>query len=791
MGSYQTFRGNPENKLFYILNNFTGGINTEFTDDASSDVDFENIINFDVDKLGTLNKRNGFGEISGLTDFFKSWTEFVSGLMPVVYNRTDANINPELNNDNIVYVKLLRNDNNIFRNLAGFNSMNDYQDKYGFQNNSFELLIITTKNVSETSSKSTAWYVKGTIPPVEYDGDGNRRTVCSIMNDSVDLPVTFDWDNTIGNIDTVEYFNDIWFTSNNKALVKFDRKLNGFSVGDDEHFLDDAFQYIGNVEGKDNKAYKPSILEVAEIGANLLCTNPLLDISVVSGITDSIQGVFFTTDDNKLITDFVLPVSEPVYMHVFYTGGGTFEISAKSGDVDIPIETSVVGNMSTNTKTVYSLKFKNAPTGEVEITIKKTDSSVVEPYIVFYKVGQLNPKFEPIQTLNVGDCGMCFMSDNRVVYYKEDTLYFSDVNRFNYIPANNYLKLPLEPTDKITKVCYFKGVYVVFTKNSIYKIIGTWGSSDFACEPINTSLGCHAGNTVVPIEDTLYFMSPRGLFALKSSTFVEGMQNLKELDLKVKKLTTDFTVYDSQFKNLTFRYNGVSENAYAIRYKDKYILFYNNYGDTGDYAAVNNIDALVYQYEAGIFTTYRFSEKPTFYFMLDGNLETLATTKDEEGLEYLSMFEFGISTTDFGKPIYVEFQTKATNMRYPQHLKKLKNTFVKMIGGYSYDEFFFELYADGYLVNNPKKYSVSLDEEGSVVYDYTVEKILKVDEIKAVFGLFRLGATKLGEGTYQVKKLIIPSKSKNFSCKVYGESSDYLSFESIGFVCKLGKVKEG
>jgi hypothetical protein len=114
-----------------------------------------------------------------------------------------------------------------------------------------------------------------------------------------------------------------------------------------------------------------------------------------------------------------------------------------------------------------------------------------------------------------------------------------------------------------------------------------------------------------------------------------------------------------------------------------------------------------------------------------------------------------------------------------------------MIGGYSYDEFFFELYADGYLVNNPKKYSVSLDEEGSVVYDYTVEKLLKVDEIKAVFGLFRLGATKLGEGTYQVKKLIIPSKSKNFSCKVYGESSDYLSFESIGFVCKLGKVKEG
>ena len=50
MGSYQKFRGDPENKLFYILNGFMGGINTEFSDDASSDTDFDSIVNFDVDE---------------------------------------------------------------------------------------------------------------------------------------------------------------------------------------------------------------------------------------------------------------------------------------------------------------------------------------------------------------------------------------------------------------------------------------------------------------------------------------------------------------------------------------------------------------------------------------------------------------------------------------------------------------------------------------------------------------------------------------------------------------------
>lgn len=49
MGAYQKFKGDPETKLFYLLDNFMGGINTEFSDDSSNDTDFESIINFDMD----------------------------------------------------------------------------------------------------------------------------------------------------------------------------------------------------------------------------------------------------------------------------------------------------------------------------------------------------------------------------------------------------------------------------------------------------------------------------------------------------------------------------------------------------------------------------------------------------------------------------------------------------------------------------------------------------------------------------------------------------------------------
>ena len=113
---YQKFRGNPETKLFYLLDNFIGGINTEFTDDSSSPADFEHIINFDMDKLGTLHKRQGFGELTALSDLFNLVDQ---AHIPVVKNRTESNPNPEEENDNIVYMNLLQNDNNCFRNLAG------------------------------------------------------------------------------------------------------------------------------------------------------------------------------------------------------------------------------------------------------------------------------------------------------------------------------------------------------------------------------------------------------------------------------------------------------------------------------------------------------------------------------------------------------------------------------------------------------------------------------------------------------------------------------------------------
>ena len=155
------------------------------------------------------------------------------------------------------------------------------------------------------------------------------------------------------------------------------------------------------------------------------------------------------------------------------------------------------------------------------------------------------------------------------------------------------------------------------------------------------------------------------------------------------------------------------------------------------------------------------------------------------------IFEYDTTYDEFGKDMEIELETKGVNLQYPLHKKKLKNVFVKGLGGYSYKEFFCELYVDGHIVNDPYNYRYYIDDiTGQVIYDYTENKELSFDEKISLLGNMRLDKTKLGESSYQTKKLIIPCKGKNFAIKIHGMSSDYLSIESFGFVFKLGKVKE-
>lgn len=612
MGRYTEYRGNPESKLFYLVDQLIGGINTDFSDDVSPDNEFQSIINFDMDKRGSMFKRKGFGKLNAVSEIFNMFER-----IPSTKCKTPEEPNPEELNDNIVYMKVLKNDNNCLRNLSAFTgekAYREYQKLYGAQNNEFQILMITTSLYTNTS---TAWLFTCKLPKLSYDSEGNilDEDTISISSQVYDLPVVFKWDRNLCNIDTIEFFDKIYFTGNDKGLVCFDRKTNTFS-------------YSGTgVPGKTNEAYKPSPMEVRKVGFNVLGDDPLYWVDYQGLTTESIQGIYLTTIDNIPLT--VIPNGVKFRLNILHTGSNTdFGITFKEGETDLTATLTANSSLTKTGLKVYDVVFKNSPTSEVEIKIKKNGASV-EDYYDYYEVGQIDPEAKAIKSLNIGDCGMCEMY-NRAVYYKGDTIWFSEINNFHYVPNYNYVSLPIEPTDEITKIVFFKNVYIIFTKNRIYKMINSFGSADFQVMPVNLSIGCHAPGTVIPVENELYFASPRGLYALKSNTYVEGIENLKELDTKIKSLTSDVTMYLGEKTDPAIRYNGISKRAYAVRYKDKYMLFLNTAYQEGDLSAIRDIDVLVYQYDLQAFTEIRFPIKPTFLFLLDGAIEAFCTVKEKE-----------------------------------------------------------------------------------------------------------------------------------------------------------------
>lgn len=612
MGRYQAQRGDPETKLFYIVDTLIGGINTDFSDDSSPDNEFRSIVNFNMDTRGSLYKRMGFGKLDALSQIFNLFET-----LPEVKSKSVDNPDVEKTNDNIVYMKLLKNDNRVFRNLAtyiGDKAYRQYQKVYGFQNNSWELLMITSNDITKLS---TAWLFKCTLPELKYGDNGEplEEDTIKVSSNVFELPVFFRHNSNLTNIETIEFFDKIYFTGNDKGLVCFNRTEDKFEYS--------GFDYEGN-----NGAYKPTAMDIRKIGFNVLGDDPLYWVDYQGISTNSIQGIYLTTTDGVPLT--IIPSGGMFRLNILYTGENSdFNVTFKEGEQSLTATVTEDQEIQKTGLKVYDVTLQTVPTTEVEIKIELKDVTL-DPYYDYYQVGQVDPEAKPVTSLNVGEYGICEMY-NRAVYYKGDTLWFSEINNFNYVPNYNYVSLPIEPTDEITKVVFFRNVYIIFTKNVIYKMVGSFGSSDFETVPVNLSVGCHAPNTVCTIENELYFASKRGLYALKSSDFVDGIENLKELDTKVKQLTSDRTMFVGDITPSAVRYNGISDNAYAIRYKDKYMLFLNNYlSSDADYEPITNTDVLVYQYELKAFSEIRFPIKPTFLFMVDNHILTYGTIPQKE-----------------------------------------------------------------------------------------------------------------------------------------------------------------
>lgn len=754
MGTRQSISGNPEAKYVWLTEEFIGGVNVAYSDDMVSDKEFRQLLNYNLDSRGALEKRKGYTRNTGLTELlFSQKLSDTTPDFPVFKRGTDDTL------DNIVLFKFIENTDNIWALLSQQENVAKIQQTMA-TDKEYNLKLVIVAQYKDGSNK---YFINKYI--IRHDSVERTGKTGS-------LDVDIEAFKNLMSISTGEDTTKLYFTSNKQGLVMYDKEA-------------DTFSYTGAKDSvtNPNKAYKPNSIEIRKVGFNVLGDEPLSWIDSSSLTTESIQGIYLTTTDR--IPVLIVPSSYKFQINIIYTGSKSdFKIelkdSTKTENNDITIVTSKNDTYSKQGLAVYDVDIKVQPSGEVEFNISFSDSGTsVSTYRDYYSVGTVDPQAKQVEKLNVGNMKIIEIAQ-RLVYYGGNAVWFSEVNRYDYIPNYNYVLFPLENTDEIVKIVYYRTSYIIFTKRRIYKFVGTFGADDFGVMLVNDTLGCIAPESPHMVSNEMYFLSQTGLKSLKSDVFRENLENIEDIDEKVNPY-----IFENQY-------------AYGFLYKDQYVLSNNLRGEILPvevrYKNYNIPDTCRYYYntKAFVFDEYATDTElnkklyPSFILYESGSIYTFLTDKNDLPV----VWKYGEDYSDFESSFTTILETASVNMGYPLHKKKIKNIILKCSGGELAQPLYVTVSSDGALVYDTWLGATKVSPSGEVTYEVVNTPTLELPPSIAKLGNIKLGITKLGYSPIILRKLKLPTSCKNLTINVQSMTDEKLLIMSLGYTYKVGKVKE-
>ena len=372
-----------------------------------------------------------------------------------------------------------------------------------------------------------------------------------------------------------------------------------------------------------------------------------------------------------------------------------------------------------------------------------------------------------VESLDLNGAKVSQIQD-RLMIYKGNTIYFSEQFQYDYIPNRNFVLLPLNSTDEITHINFFRGVYIIFTRESIWRISGVIFGQDFTLVKVNDFIGCIAPNSVRALNNNLMFLSRQGLYALTQSYYQEGLENVKKVDEQISSIVE------------------LDENSYSVMYQEQYWLI----SDSERYSTLKYYFNINKSNGGHPFVTDTYRVDPDNLEVYNGVIYSIKNGhfyRYDRG--YTDFFPRGANSSL--KPDYMynyRFVTKNDDLGYATHDKKIKSAYFKIRAG-AVSELGVTIFVNEKAIIDPNTYTASVNEFGEVIYERSYDANLIVDP-DATLGTFVLGKDTLGNTEVQIHKFLVSSKAKNISIAIEQSTDGYFNIEDIGFLYKLGKVKE-
>lgn len=886
MATRQPLRGGSE-KIYEVITNFSQGINKKIADDISLDSSFKELKNFYNASEGYLSKRPGVIDIN--------LDKFIDRIATLDFDNTKfrVGINRFGETPNVLLTKLQDFNNTAMKGIEKVGK--DYEgssftfqaDKaIGFQlikNNFFleamqeyEKLLqgeyledvgsnliefaciaviggfyrIKNNTTGKYSQKKNGLYVARFSVKMEYNNEGYYTVDVEMDNvDSTMNPYKASdgykcrWDFVPDNyregeedpqpaksIDISNYNGNSYIATGSNYIIKIEQNPEKH----DNSGYEGETNVITQIGGyNQDNLYKPTAIELTQIGFNILAKNPLEFINT-GGAAGIVKGVFYSVDIEGKTTrqpvGLTVPYNQEFYVHVIYTGEtrpSKIEYRENNGEIDpsknayedLPgewIDKFIYKCKGINSNRKFELKITLG--ANIFLSYFETTSTPVD------ETGYI----DEVHKLIFSSTHSKVINNQLVLYGGHGYIFFSEYDVFNYFPNYYYVYIASEAgEEEVTGIAYFRQYYAIFTNKRIKRMTGAFGAENFGIYPLSDFVGCPNGRTIRALGNNLLFLGNDGVYKLKQGYLGEGTENIEKIDDALDGALNLNNVLQAFVMN---------NNYVLIKNDGKTWVIYNTQTDAFYEYELESVNNKVYLGEEE--DPFVKKKRIPFYSIFQANLYdehgdffVVPMYKYEYNSDYtiinkkgMSIMVFRFNDLDFietslrhkdGDGFISSFETHAMNMGYPTHIKKFKSIFIKMINDSGHViPLYVTIKVDDTTIIDPSKYVVAYDEKIDT-YFYVEKAENNYELVTAkVLGEIRLGKDKLGKHTIQQIKIKLDD-AKGKSLKIilsdgYDDRTSLsvgdeglkgepirnrnlydFSLSTIGIVYKLKKVKEG
>lgn len=301
--------------------------------------------------------------------------------------------------------------------------------------------------------------------------------------------------------------------------------------------------------------YTPTVMEAIYIGTNGLAPNP--DAYVQSGVSTSLEVAGIKPPNRTGVVNQVATLVAYINKPETITAVDYKWEYKKSSE---PTTWKVGRDWTADTAGSKTWDWRpDTPTKwDIRVTVRKTGTTTPAPEYVLstYEVKEVEDKSNTSRPVTgIQRCRRIVLHWDRLVMTGDDAnpfqIYISDLNAPRYFPTTNTISYDTGKQEPITAMVRYRDMLVVFTKTSVQTLVGR-SPDDYQRGLIHDGIGCISERGAAVAGNNVVFLSAEGIHILKPNALVLDVMSVQRIDYPIKSEVEQdgnacTMVYDSQF----------------------------------------------------------------------------------------------------------------------------------------------------------------------------------------------------------------------------------------------------